>query len=154
MAISHSYVSWPCLACFCQWKISRWLEILVLWIFLSNYLCFFMHGSGSTTGTVFGGLDNPKLTYNGNVNLRAGINKISLLSVAVGLPVSEIAPSPVLFHISDATRVQNSSFDSIDFIISERWCALREVECRSSWSCYFEGTRWGYKRLDKAEMVL
>lgn len=58
-----------------------------------------MYGSGSTTGNVFGDLDNPKLTYNGNVNLRAGINKISLLSVAVGLPVSEIA----LFDISDAT---------------------------------------------------
>lgn len=40
------------------------------------------------TGTVYGGLENPKLTFTGNVKLRAGVNKISLLSSAVGLPVS------------------------------------------------------------------
>lgn len=39
-------------------------------------------------GTVYGLLENPKLTYSSTVKLRAGINKISLLSVAVGLPVS------------------------------------------------------------------
>ncbi|MCD7462852.1 hypothetical protein HAX54_049468 [Datura stramonium] len=37
-------------------------------------------------GAIYGGWDNPKLTYSGNVKLRAGINKISMLSVAVGLP--------------------------------------------------------------------
>ncbi|KAL0308499.1 UNVERIFIED_CONTAM: Beta-galactosidase, partial [Sesamum radiatum] len=37
-------------------------------------------------GTMYGSLDSTKLTYGGNVDLRAGINKISLLSVAVGLP--------------------------------------------------------------------
>ncbi|KAL6585819.1 hypothetical protein OROMI_002463 [Orobanche minor] len=42
--------------------------------------------NGQLSGTVYGSLDNPKLTYSGKVNLRAGINKISLLSVAVGLP--------------------------------------------------------------------
>ncbi|KAK6151943.1 hypothetical protein DH2020_014578 [Rehmannia glutinosa] len=42
--------------------------------------------NGQLSGTVYGGLDNPKLTYTGYVNLRAGVNKISLLSVAVGLP--------------------------------------------------------------------
>jgi len=39
-------------------------------------------------GTVYGGLGNPKLTFSDNVNLRVGNNKLSLLSVAVGLPVS------------------------------------------------------------------
>ncbi|XP_031094833.1 beta-galactosidase-like isoform X2 [Ipomoea triloba] len=38
------------------------------------------------SGTVYGGLAFPKLTYSNSVKLRAGINKISLLSVAVGLP--------------------------------------------------------------------
>ncbi|KAK6139615.1 hypothetical protein DH2020_026639 [Rehmannia glutinosa] len=42
--------------------------------------------NGQLSGTVYGSLDKPKLTYSKNVNLRAGINKISLLSVAVGLP--------------------------------------------------------------------
>ncbi|XP_019173472.1 PREDICTED: beta-galactosidase-like [Ipomoea nil] len=42
--------------------------------------------NGQSTGTVYGGLDNPKVTYTGNVKLRAGTNKISLLNVAVGLP--------------------------------------------------------------------
>ncbi|XP_021656351.2 beta-galactosidase isoform X1 [Hevea brasiliensis] len=36
-------------------------------------------------GTVYGSLNNPKLTFSQNVKLTAGINKISLLSVAVGL---------------------------------------------------------------------
>ncbi|XP_057500514.1 beta-galactosidase-like [Actinidia eriantha] len=42
--------------------------------------------NGKLSGTVYGGLDNPKLTFSDNVKLRAGINKISLLSIAVGLP--------------------------------------------------------------------
>ncbi|KAA8523243.1 hypothetical protein F0562_009666 [Nyssa sinensis] len=42
--------------------------------------------NGQLSGTVYGGLDHPKLTYSGSVKLGAGINKISLLSVAVGLP--------------------------------------------------------------------
>ncbi|KAL0338957.1 UNVERIFIED_CONTAM: Beta-galactosidase [Sesamum angustifolium] len=42
--------------------------------------------NGLLSGTMYGSLDSTKLTYGGNVDLRAGINKISLLSVAVGLP--------------------------------------------------------------------
>ncbi|XP_041998877.1 beta-galactosidase-like [Salvia splendens] len=42
--------------------------------------------NGKLAGTVYGSLDNPKVTYSGKVNLRAGVNKISLLSVSVGLP--------------------------------------------------------------------
>ncbi|KAJ6331015.1 hypothetical protein OIU76_009581 [Salix suchowensis] len=37
-------------------------------------------------GTAYGGLSNPKITFSQNIKLTAGINKISLLSVAVGLP--------------------------------------------------------------------
>ncbi|GAB4837804.1 hypothetical protein Ancab_027328 [Ancistrocladus abbreviatus] len=36
-------------------------------------------------GTVYGSLENPRLTFSENVRLRAGVNRISLLSVAVGL---------------------------------------------------------------------
>jgi len=39
-------------------------------------------------GTAYGSLDNPKLTFSNSVKLRVGNNKISLLSVAVGLSVS------------------------------------------------------------------
>ncbi|KAF8388824.1 hypothetical protein HHK36_025504 [Tetracentron sinense] len=38
------------------------------------------------SGSLYGSLENPKLTYAENVKLRAGINKISLLSIVVGLP--------------------------------------------------------------------
>ncbi|KAL8464064.1 hypothetical protein ACS0TY_033836 [Phlomoides rotata] len=41
--------------------------------------------NGVLSGSVYGSLDNPKLTYSGNVKLGVGVNKISLLSVAVGL---------------------------------------------------------------------
>ncbi|KAG9151014.1 hypothetical protein Leryth_003135 [Lithospermum erythrorhizon] len=42
--------------------------------------------NGRLSGTSYGSLENPKLTFSRGVNLRAGINKISLLSIAVGLP--------------------------------------------------------------------
>ncbi|KAL0904016.1 hypothetical protein M5K25_026085 [Dendrobium thyrsiflorum] len=42
--------------------------------------------NGQYAGNAYGSLSNPKLSYSGKVNLRAGSNKISILSVAVGLP--------------------------------------------------------------------
>ncbi|OIT26841.1 PREDICTED: beta-galactosidase [Nicotiana attenuata] len=42
--------------------------------------------NGQLAGTVYGSLENPKLTFSNGINLRAGVNKISLLSIAVGLP--------------------------------------------------------------------
>ncbi|XP_075509695.1 beta-galactosidase-like isoform X1 [Primulina tabacum] len=61
---------------------------------LSGTMCIFLlvHRTNlhkiscSAIGTVYGSLDRTKLTFSGDVNLRVGINKISLLSVAVGLP--------------------------------------------------------------------
>ncbi|CAI9753764.1 unnamed protein product [Fraxinus pennsylvanica] len=41
---------------------------------------------GQLSGTCYGSLENPKLTFSQGVNLRVGVNKISLLSIAVGLP--------------------------------------------------------------------
>ncbi|KAI3790070.1 hypothetical protein L2E82_02883 [Cichorium intybus] len=46
-----------------------------LHVFINNQLA----------GTVWGSLKNPKLTFSGGVKLRAGVNKISMLSVSVGL---------------------------------------------------------------------
>jgi len=37
------------------------------------------------SGNAYGSLENPKLTFSSQVKLRAGVNKIALLSVAVGL---------------------------------------------------------------------
>ncbi|OWM76568.1 hypothetical protein CDL15_Pgr005532 [Punica granatum] len=37
-------------------------------------------------GSAYGSLEFPKLTFSESVNLRPGVNKISLLSIAVGLP--------------------------------------------------------------------
>ncbi|XP_031105346.1 beta-galactosidase-like [Ipomoea triloba] len=42
--------------------------------------------NGQLVGSAYGSLENPKLTFSQGVNLRAGVNKISLLSIAVGLP--------------------------------------------------------------------
>ncbi|KAK6911894.1 Glycoside hydrolase 35, catalytic domain [Dillenia turbinata] len=42
--------------------------------------------NGQKAGTAFGSLENPKLTFSQGVNLRAGVNTIALLSIAVGLP--------------------------------------------------------------------
>lgn len=42
--------------------------------------------NGLLSGTVYGSLEDPRLTFSQGVNLRAGLNEIALLSIAVGLP--------------------------------------------------------------------
>ncbi|XP_031273825.1 beta-galactosidase 3-like [Pistacia vera] len=42
--------------------------------------------NGQLSGSASGTRENRRFTFTGNVNLHAGVNKISLLSVAVGLP--------------------------------------------------------------------
>ncbi|AQK59758.1 Beta-galactosidase [Zea mays] len=42
--------------------------------------------NGRSYGSVYGGYDNPKLTFSGYVKMWQGSNKISILSSAVGLP--------------------------------------------------------------------
>ncbi|MED6125012.1 Beta-galactosidase 1 [Stylosanthes scabra] len=42
--------------------------------------------NGQLSGTAYGSLEFPKLTFSHGLKLRAGVNKISILSVAVGLP--------------------------------------------------------------------
>ncbi|KAL3840818.1 hypothetical protein ACJIZ3_025409 [Penstemon smallii] len=42
--------------------------------------------NGKLSGTVYGSLKDPRITFSEGVNLRQGVNKISLLSIAVGLP--------------------------------------------------------------------
>ncbi|KAF8405296.1 hypothetical protein HHK36_010198 [Tetracentron sinense] len=42
--------------------------------------------NGQLSGSAFGTRENRRFTFTGNVNLRAGINRIALLSIAVGLP--------------------------------------------------------------------
>ncbi|CAL5326975.1 unnamed protein product [Camellia sinensis] len=58
------------------------------------------------SGTVYGLLENPKLTYSSTVKLRAGINKISLLSVAVGLPTwnTRVLGPVTLKGLNEGTR--------------------------------------------------
>ncbi|PHU12194.1 hypothetical protein BC332_19124 [Capsicum chinense] len=56
-----------------------------LWYITKYYLL--KSCSSFTWIRLWRGLDDPMLTYSGNVKLRAGINKISMLSVAVGFPV-------------------------------------------------------------------
>lgn len=41
-------------------------------------------------GSAFGTRKNRRFVFKGKVNLRAGSNRIALLSVAVGLPVSSM----------------------------------------------------------------
>ena len=46
----------------------------------------------SLTGNAYGSADNPQLTFTSKVNLKAGVNKIALLSASVGLAVSICIP--------------------------------------------------------------
>ncbi|WCJ39535.1 Beta-galactosidase [Euphorbia peplus] len=42
--------------------------------------------NGELSGTAYGSLESPKLTFSQGVRMRAGSNKVSILSIAVGLP--------------------------------------------------------------------
>ncbi|XP_010536861.1 PREDICTED: beta-galactosidase 12 [Tarenaya hassleriana] len=42
--------------------------------------------NGQLAGTAYGSLNNPKLTFSQKIKLHAGVNKLALLSIAVGLP--------------------------------------------------------------------
>ncbi|KAJ3702733.1 hypothetical protein LUZ61_006438 [Rhynchospora tenuis] len=42
--------------------------------------------NGQLSGSAYGSREDRRITYHGNINLRAGSNKIALLSVAMGLP--------------------------------------------------------------------
>ncbi|KFK27244.1 hypothetical protein AALP_AA8G356800 [Arabis alpina] len=42
--------------------------------------------NGQLSGSAYGGLEHPKITFNQKIKLHAGVNKLALLSVVVGLP--------------------------------------------------------------------
>ena len=59
-------------------------------------------------GSAFGTRENRRFTFTGKVNLRAGTNRIALLSVAVGLPVITLSPTFAFlpcFHILNSKLV-------------------------------------------------
>jgi hypothetical protein len=55
------------------------------------------------SGTVYGSIDDPRLTYSGNVKMWAGSNTISILSVSVGLPVSQSIKSSNSIQLQDTS---------------------------------------------------
>jgi hypothetical protein len=63
-------------------------------------------------GAAYGGYDSPKLTYSGYVKMWQGSNKISILSAAVGLPVSSPHRKFRIF-ILHCTLVEFQSSDSL-----------------------------------------
>ncbi|XP_072989067.1 beta-galactosidase 5-like [Typha latifolia] len=68
--------------------------------------------NGQLSGSAYGNRENRRITYTGNVNLRAGSNRIALLSVAVGLPNVGVhyelwntgVLGPVVLHGMDAGK--------------------------------------------------
>jgi hypothetical protein len=81
-------------------KISE-LYFCLLFFFSSIANYSFTYPSCLNAGSVYGSLEFHKLTFSQNVKLRVGNNKISLLSITVGLPVSslEIVTSLTIFNI-------------------------------------------------------
>jgi hypothetical protein len=58
-------------------------------IILIIIILFLTHGFSTSAGNAYGSYETPKLTFGGRVNLKAGVNKLALLSSTVGLPVSD-----------------------------------------------------------------
>lgn len=54
------------------------------------FLCLLSKENVSVSGTAYGSLEKPKLTFSQKIKLAAGVNKFALLSIAVGLPVSSL----------------------------------------------------------------
>lgn len=109
-------------------------------------------------GNVYGGLDGPKLTFSNKIKLRAGINKLALLSVAVGLPVSFFPnsspwgdPRKVFYPESELLFVH---LISIFLWMSECWSALRDMERWGSRSGDTKGSQLGNMGHVEMEMVL
>lgn len=46
----------------------------------------------NSSGSAYGNEETRQVSFTGKANLQAGMNKIQLLSVAVGLPVSLLSP--------------------------------------------------------------
>lgn len=104
-------------------------------------------------GTVYGSVDDPKLTYTGNVKLWAGSNTISCLSIAVGLPVSRCSASgsnsTLGYMLFDPFQTQ-LPFSSIIECGRTFW----DLECWDSWPSDAWWPEWGKKGSDMAEMDL
>ncbi|KAL2229090.1 beta-galactosidase [Sesamum indicum] len=62
-------------------KSGKWPQLTVM----SAGHALNVYVNGQLSGNVYGTLEKPQLTFTSNVNLKAGINKIALLSVSVGL---------------------------------------------------------------------
>ncbi|KAK6153598.1 hypothetical protein DH2020_013237 [Rehmannia glutinosa] len=62
--------------------------------------------NGQLSGTAYGSLGNPRLTFSQGVNLRAGVNKISLLSISVGLQIGLKGESLSLHSLSGSSSVE------------------------------------------------
>ena len=83
-------------AMLCMFSLMANLQVAKISVFLSWYFdlvksyCFCLSIFSVNAGTAYAGLEEPRLTFSGNVKLRAGVNKISLLSIAVGLAVSSL----------------------------------------------------------------
>lgn len=77
----------------------------VLWI------CYWIVRNlyANSSGSAFGNPENKNVKFTGNANLHAGINKISLLSVAVGLQVSRFNSN---FILSSSIELHESKYDN------------------------------------------
>lgn len=83
-------------------------------------------------GSAFGTRENRRITYKEKVNLRPGNNKISLLSVAMGLPVSFFSIS----HVNSTLKLHliNSVF-FFTWRISEDIMKLGKLVSWVQWHC-------------------
>lgn len=100
MADSYGGFCRACCSCFCQWTLLRYESFFRLHspkkTAVSSNDFFALNDAGSAFGT----RENRKFSFSAPVNLRGGANRIALLSVAVGLPVSIKHESSTLFVLS------------------------------------------------------
>ncbi|KAF5194554.1 Beta-galactosidase, partial [Thalictrum thalictroides] len=87
----------------------------------SNGHALHVYINGQMSGSAYGTRENRKVTFTGKVNLRAGTNKIALLSIAVGLPASfGKGQTPVIdmdfenFHIVSLAKLPEEVMENVE----------------------------------------
>ncbi|KAK6128023.1 hypothetical protein DH2020_038226 [Rehmannia glutinosa] len=75
--------------------------------------------NGQLSGTAYGSLGNPRLTFSQGVNLRAGVNKISLLSISVGLREKRLNMAKMV--LQDWSKGESLSLHSLSGSSSVEW---------------------------------
>lgn len=91
------------------------------------------------TGTAYGSLENPRLTFSEGINLKAGVNEIALLSIAVGLQVRSLSFSLWFMPACNSIGlIPNNYVRKLEYDHICIWCSLLHIAWFQNVGPHFE----------------